>query len=126
MFHLFSRRMLQVCLSGCCICFTHMLQVYYLDVAYVCNVFQVFFQVFQMHVSSVSSDFFVRYKCLHLDVLKSRSGVAHEMHMGNRRGHEWSLRGHTGGTGSRVSAGDAGPRVDAQNRTGASVRTFGH
>jgi hypothetical protein len=46
MFHLFSTRMLQVRLSVCCICFTHMLQVFYLDVAYVCNVFQVFFQVF--------------------------------------------------------------------------------
>jgi hypothetical protein len=35
MFHLFFRRMLQVCLSKYCICFTHMLQVFYLDVAYV-------------------------------------------------------------------------------------------
>jgi hypothetical protein len=35
MFHLFFRCMLQVRLSGCCICFTHMLQVFYLDVAYV-------------------------------------------------------------------------------------------
>ena len=35
MFHLFFRRMLQVCLSECCICFTHMLQVFCLDVAYV-------------------------------------------------------------------------------------------
>jgi hypothetical protein len=26
--------MLQVCLYGCCICFTHMLQLFYLDVAY--------------------------------------------------------------------------------------------
>jgi hypothetical protein len=31
--------MLQVCLSRCCICFTHMLQVFYLHVAYVCNGF---------------------------------------------------------------------------------------
>ena len=30
MFYLFFRRMLQVCLSECCICFTHMLQVFYL------------------------------------------------------------------------------------------------
>ena len=35
MFHLFFKRMLQLCLSGCYICFTHMLQVFYLDVAYV-------------------------------------------------------------------------------------------
>jgi hypothetical protein len=45
MFHLFFRRMLQVCLFGCCIYFTHMLQVFYLDVANVRNVFQVFFSV---------------------------------------------------------------------------------
>jgi hypothetical protein len=31
--------MLQVCLSRCYICFVHMLQVFYLDVAYVCNYF---------------------------------------------------------------------------------------
>jgi hypothetical protein len=46
----FSRRMLQVCLSGCSICFTHTLHVFYLDVGYGCNGFQVFSGVF----SSVS------------------------------------------------------------------------
>ena len=46
MFHLFFRRMLQVCLSGCCICFTHMLQVFCLDVANACNGFRVFFSCF--------------------------------------------------------------------------------
>ena len=46
----FSRRMLQVCLFGCCLCFTHMLHVFYLNVAYVLQWFQVFFQVFQTHV----------------------------------------------------------------------------
>jgi hypothetical protein len=35
MFHLFFRRMLQVFLFGCCICFTHTLQVFYLDITYV-------------------------------------------------------------------------------------------
>jgi hypothetical protein len=39
----FSRRMLQACLFGCCIYFTHMLQIFYLDVVYVYNSFQVFF-----------------------------------------------------------------------------------
>jgi hypothetical protein len=54
MFHLFFRRMLQVCLSQCCICFTHMLQVFYLHVVYISNGFQVFFcKCFQMHVSSI-------------------------------------------------------------------------
>jgi hypothetical protein len=35
MFYLFFRRMLQACLSGCCICFTYILQMFYLHVAYV-------------------------------------------------------------------------------------------
>jgi hypothetical protein len=47
----FSGRMVQVCLSGCCICFTHRLHVFYLDVAYVCNGFR----VFQKHDLSVPS-----------------------------------------------------------------------
>ena len=50
-------RMLQVCLSGCCICFTHMLQLFYLDVAYVCNIF-----------SSVSEACFKCFICLLLYV----------------------------------------------------------
>jgi hypothetical protein len=33
-------------LFGCRICFTHILQVFYLDVAFVCNGFQVFFKLF--------------------------------------------------------------------------------
>ena len=39
MFHLCFQTLLQVCLSRCCICFTYMLQVFYQDVAYVCNGF---------------------------------------------------------------------------------------
>jgi hypothetical protein len=35
-----------VCLSGYCICFTHTLHVFYLNVAYGCNGFQVFFRCF--------------------------------------------------------------------------------
>jgi hypothetical protein len=48
MFHLFFRHKLQVYLSGCCICFTHMLQVFHMDVAYACNGFQVFLTVLQV------------------------------------------------------------------------------
>jgi hypothetical protein len=44
------RQKLQFCLSGCCICFTHILQVSYLDDAYalqwLLSIFQLFFQVF--------------------------------------------------------------------------------
>ena len=54
-----SRCMLQVCLFGYCICFTHMLQVFYLDVVYVlqwfssifmcfCKCFTCMFQVFHL------------------------------------------------------------------------------
>jgi hypothetical protein len=39
MFHLFFKCMLQVSLFGCCYIFAHMLQVFYVDVVYVCNVF---------------------------------------------------------------------------------------
>jgi hypothetical protein len=38
---MFSEHMLQVCLSGCCICFIHTLHMFYLDVVYGCNGFQV-------------------------------------------------------------------------------------
>jgi hypothetical protein len=73
------RRMLQVCLSGCCICFTRILQVFYLDVSYVCNIFQVFFhvflQVFQTHVSSVLS-VFLHVASIASRCFKSRSDVA--------------------------------------------------
>jgi hypothetical protein len=68
--------MLQVCLSRCCMCFTHMVQVFYLDVAYVCNgfkCFQMFLQMFQMHVSSISSVFRCTLQVLPLNVLKSPS-----------------------------------------------------
>jgi hypothetical protein len=67
----FLGRMLQVCLPEFCICFTHMLQVFYLDVPYICNdfssFFRSFFQVFQKHVSSVLSIFFF---ILYLNVSK--------------------------------------------------------
>jgi hypothetical protein len=48
MFHLcVSGCKLQVCFSGCCICFTHTLHLFYLDVAYGYNgFFEVFLDVF--------------------------------------------------------------------------------
>jgi hypothetical protein len=52
------RRMFQACLFGYCICFAHMLQVFYLDVkCFIC---------LQKYVANVSSGYF-----------KSRSGVTH-------------------------------------------------
>jgi hypothetical protein len=72
----FSRRMLQVCLSGCYICFTQTLHVLYLDVVCVwlqwfSKCFQVFFfQVFQKHVSSILTAFRRMLQLLYLDVSK--------------------------------------------------------
>jgi hypothetical protein len=100
----FFKHMLQVCLSRCCICFTHMLQVFYLDVMILncfCKCFRCMFQVFYLsflYIVSVAS------KCF-----KSRSGVAHGMHVGSGRGREQSPCGRrSGSVGPRASAGDAG------------------
>jgi hypothetical protein len=70
----FCKRMLQVGLSGCCICFTHTLQAF-LSRCCVClqwfsSVFRCFLQVFQKHVSSVSFVFKYMLQALHLDVSK--------------------------------------------------------
>jgi len=47
--------------------------VFYLDVVYVCNNFQL------LHVSSVSFVFFYMLQVLYLNIFKHRSGVAHRM-----------------------------------------------
>ena len=67
-------------LSGCCICFTHMLQVFYLDVAYVFQWFQVFSGVF----ASVSDTCFKCFSCFGgmfqvwlIGCCKNRSGFAY-------------------------------------------------
>jgi hypothetical protein len=78
----FFGRMLQMCLSGCCICFTRMLRVFfYLDIAYVCNVFRCFdkyfrsmFQVF--HLSS-----FVFFQALASGCLKVDRACATNLHL---------------------------------------------
>ena len=62
--------MLQVYLSGCCICLTHMLQVFYLDVAYVRNDFQVVSGVFAS-ISDVYCKYFVA--CVLFGCYKNRS-----------------------------------------------------
>jgi hypothetical protein len=61
------RRMLQVRLSECCICFTHMLQVFYLNVVYVAVIFKRFFKCFykffrsMFQVFHMSSDVYCEY-----------------------------------------------------------------
>jgi hypothetical protein len=71
------RRTLQVCLSGCCICFTHMLQAckcFILMFRMFAMIFKcisgVFFKCFQKHVSSVSSIVERMLQVLYLDVSK--------------------------------------------------------
>ena len=81
MFYLFFRRMLQMCLSGYCICFTHMLQLFYLDVAYVLQwvsrVFRVSYACFKCFIC-----LFICWK--YCKCFKSRSGIAHGMHVSGR------------------------------------------
>jgi hypothetical protein len=56
-----------IVLFGCCICFTHMLLVFYLDVAYV---LQCFFKCFSSAFASVSEASFI---CLQTYVVNSTS-----------------------------------------------------
>jgi hypothetical protein len=66
---------------GCCICFTHTLHMFYLDVAYGCIDFQVCFscsfKVFQKDVSSVSTAFRRMLQLLYLDVSKVNGMFLH-------------------------------------------------
>jgi hypothetical protein len=117
MFHLFQTYVASVlseCCksrSGCCIymlrayiCFKYFIRmfasVFYLDVSYVCNGFQVFSSAFV----SVSDVCFKCFICLLLYVVtvasgcfKSRSGVAHGMRVGNgwQRGRRSGRHGLT-------------------------------
>jgi hypothetical protein len=75
----FFRRMLQVCLFGCCICFTHMSQLFYLMLCMFYDGFKCFSGVFV----NVSDACFKCFICLQMYVasvvsgcFKSRSGVA--------------------------------------------------
>jgi hypothetical protein len=83
--------------------------VFYLNVAYVLqwfsSVFYVFLQVFHMHVSTVLSDFRHMLQILHLDVLKSRLGVASPSSL-STTGASWA---------SAAPSRRHGPRVDARN-----------
>jgi hypothetical protein len=116
MFHLFFIRILQVCLSRCYICFTYMLQVFYLDVAYVWNGFKCFSCVF----ASISYACFKCFICLQTYVaivasgcFKSRSDVAHV-----------AMRVRNGGgmSGLRKWTGGADPHGHAKRRRGRGVQ----
>jgi hypothetical protein len=69
--------MLQVCLSGYCICFTHMLQVFYLNVAYVCNCFSCVFARVFIACFKYFSCFVHLLQLFYLDVSKVDRGVVH-------------------------------------------------
>jgi hypothetical protein len=119
MFHLFFRVCLQVCLSGCCICVTHMLQVFYLDVVYVCNGCKCFRHMFQ-----VSYVFFCMLQVLHPNVSK----VDRVLHMGCAWEAGGGMSGpHVGTRNADVGwqcLGSMGSRVDARIKdTETDVRT---
>jgi hypothetical protein len=88
MFPLFFRRILQACFFNVAYVFTHMLQVFYLDVIYVCNDFKCFLTIF----ASVSSACFKCFICLFymLQVLHQNiSKVDRILHLG----YAWELEG---------------------------------
>jgi hypothetical protein len=66
------------------------LQVFHLNVAYVCNGFQMFSDVF-VRISDAFKCFISSFCMLHLDVSKSRLDVAHRMRVGSGRRHERHL-----------------------------------
>jgi hypothetical protein len=77
----FFRRTLQACLFGCCICFTHRLQVFIYILHMFCSSFS---SVFWIFFSSVLDACFKYFICLHTYVVNvlyecfnSKSGVAH-------------------------------------------------
>jgi hypothetical protein len=109
-------RMLQVWISGCCTCFTHMLQVFHLDVAYVFQVFFMcfrmccrcifrMFQLFHMYMASVSFGCFKNrsrvlcmLQCETLTAIACYScwGVVHGGERHNRCGGAWEAGKHGG------------------------------
>jgi hypothetical protein len=98
--------MLQMFLSGYCIYFTHMLQVFYMDVAYAYNGFQAFSGVFCKCSKSMFKVFYLSSDvCVSVasGCFKSRFSVAHRIHVGSGRGRvrsphavpvAWALYGH--------------------------------
>jgi hypothetical protein len=100
--------------SGCCIymhvasiyfkyfrCFIRILQVFYLDVAYVCNGFQVFSNAFASISDAYLKCFFFLYVAtVAFECFKSRSGVAHGMRVENG----WQRRRRSGLHGPAAGA----------------------
>jgi hypothetical protein len=111
----FFRHKLQVCLSGCCICFTHMLQVTHLNIAYACNGFQVFFssvlQVFWTYVAIVSYVSHVCCKCFSW-ILQKHMSVAHVAMPVKSGGDASGPRARSIGV---TMYGQHGPHVGARN-----------
>jgi hypothetical protein len=72
------------------------LQVFYLDVSYVCNGFQTYFRCFFQVFSEACFKYFIYCRTYVVSVVsgcfKSISSVAHRMHVESERGHEQSPR----------------------------------
>jgi hypothetical protein len=120
----FFRRMLQVHLSGCCIYFTHMSQAFYLDVAYV---LQLFSSVFSGVFASVSYACFkccIRLQTYVASVYLNVSKVNRVLHLPPcfllpciflrlRRGPVRAGEGGAPGAGGRDALGNYGADVSA-------------
>jgi hypothetical protein len=94
MFHLFLRLYCKGVYLDAAYVFTHILEVFYLNVVYVCNCFQVFLQLFQMHVSSVSTVFF--YVASVASCFKNGLDVIHGIRVGSWRCAAWATFDGTG------------------------------
>jgi hypothetical protein len=108
-------------LSECCICFTRMLHVFYLDIEYVCNGFQVFFTCF------CSDTCFKCFICLLMlqvfayRYFKSRSDVTYGIRVESKRGREQSPHGSM----APAMSGQHGPRVGARNTSACGRHPIG-
>jgi hypothetical protein len=99
----------------------------YLNIVYVSHVYykRRVFASFHIHVSSVLSVFFFYVAIIASRCFKSRSGIAHEMHVGTERGasvaHAGTQRRRCpGGTGPHVGARNAGTSGAMSKRRGPS------
>jgi len=132
----FSGRMLQVYLSGYCICFTHTLYVFYLDVAYDCNGSSVL-RFFSSDSEACSECF----NCLQtyvsiviFECFKNRSGVASLLPtfccivlcvlLPAPAGHSYNAAARSFRIGGAtpfplLSLGQHGPRVERAKRSAA-------
>jgi hypothetical protein len=135
------------CVYGCCIPFTHILQVFYLDAAYILQCFSSIFQVLFASVSEAHFKCFIYLQTYVANVsfwyFKSRSGVTYGDVCGKREGARAVAARSLAGRGdvqvARETSGDTLVESAGASECGAretecslgvrmqgSVRTSGH